>query len=197
MLSNQQQWASRRKHWVAMPLMKAYKSIGGYFRRFEAFVINRMVPPDITEKDSLTYWRVRILFAILFGGLMLCVFALILSITLVIRERLWGMGVFNVCAYVIATTLLFSKRIRYEIRATVTLFLFYATGVAIILLVGPLSGGPIWLFAFAVLVGVLLGSRAAVTALCVNAITLTIIGWLIIQAKLATHSRFSVALSVW
>ena len=76
-----------------MPLMKVYKNIGGYFRQFQAFVINRMVPPDITEKDSLTYWRVRILFAILFGGLMLCVFALILSITLVIRERLWGLGV--------------------------------------------------------------------------------------------------------
>jgi two-component system, cell cycle sensor histidine kinase and response regulator CckA len=167
-----------------MPLMKVYKNIGGYFRQFQAFVINRMVPPDITEKDSLTYWRVRILFAILSGGLMLCVFALILSITLVIRERLWGLGVFNVCAYVIATTLLFSNRIRYEIRATVTLFLLYATGVAIILLVGPLSGGPMWLFAFAVLVGVLLGSRAAVTALCVNAITLTIIGWLIYTGKI-------------
>ena len=167
-----------------MPFMKAYKIIGGYFRRVEKFVINRMVPPDITEKDSLTYWRVRILFAILSGGVMLCVFAFIPSLALVIREKLWGLGVFNVCAYLIAGTLLFSSRIRYEIRATATLILFYATGVAIILSVGPLSGGPIWLFASAVLVGVLLGSRAAVTALGVNAITLTIIGWLISTGKL-------------
>ena len=164
--------------------MKAYKIIGGYFRRVETFVIHRMVPPDITEKDSLTYWRVRILFAILSGGLILCAFAFMPCIALVIREKLWDLAVFNVCVYVIAATLLFSSRIRYEIRATATLILFYATGVAIILLVGPLSGGPIWLFAFAVLVGVLLGSRAAVTALCVNAITLTLIGWLISTGKL-------------
>jgi PAS domain S-box-containing protein len=167
-----------------MPLMKAHKNIGHYFQRFDAFIVNRMAPPHITEKNSLTYWRLRILSALLSGGFVLCIFALIPSITLVIREKIWGMGVFNACAYVLATILLFSKRLRYEIRATIALFLLYATGVTIILSVGPLSGGPIWLFAFAVLVGVLLGSRAAVTALCVNAITLTIIGWLISTGKI-------------
>jgi len=167
-----------------MPLMNVYKNIGGYFRRFDAFVVNRISQPDITEKNSLTYWRLRILSALLSGGFMLCIFALIPSITLVIREKIWGMGVFNGFAYVLATILLFSKRLRYEIRATIALFLLYATGVTIILSVGPLSGGPIWLFAFAVLVGVLLGSRAAVTALCINAITLTIIGWLIHTGKI-------------
>ena len=164
--------------------MKAYKNIGHYFQRFDAFIVNRMAPPHITEKNSLTYWRLRILSALLSGGFVLCIFALIPSITLVFREKIWGMGVFNACAYVLATILLFSKRLRYEIRATIALFLLYATGVTIMLSVGPLSGGPIWLFAFAVLVGVLLGSRAAVTALCVNAITLTIIGWLISTGKI-------------
>jgi hypothetical protein len=120
--------------------MKAAESIFDYFRRFEVFIVNRMISPDITKKDTLTFWRVRILFAILSGGLILCVFALIPSIAIVIREKLWGLGVFNVCGYVIAVTLLFSRRIRYEIRATATLSLFYATGVAIILLVGPLKG---------------------------------------------------------
>jgi PAS domain S-box-containing protein len=142
-----------------------------------------MLRSDTTKKDSLLYWRVRILFAILCGGLALCLIALIPSIALVVREKLWGLGVFEVFLYVIALTLLFSRRIRYEIRAAATLISFYAMGVAIILWVGPLSGGPIWLFAFAVLVGVLLGSRAAVAALGVNTITLAILGWLISTGK--------------
>jgi len=164
--------------------MKAYKSIGSSFKRFDEFIVNRMATSHITEKDSLSYWRLRILSALLSGGFVLCIFALIPSIALVIREKIWGMGVFNGCAYTLATILLFSTRLRYEIRATIALFLLYATGVTIILSVGPLSGGPIWLFAFAVLVGVLLGSRAAGTALCVNAITLTLIGWLISTGKI-------------
>lgn len=74
-------------------------------------------------------------------------------------------------------------RLRYEIRAAITLLLAYAIGVGVILSVGPLSGGPAWLFAFAVLTGVLLGSKNAIVALAINAITLTIIGWLITTGR--------------
>jgi PAS domain S-box-containing protein len=55
----------------------------------------------------------------------------------------------------------------------------YAVGLAVILSVGPFSGGPAWLFAFAVLVGILLGSRPAFLAILLNAISLAIISWLI------------------
>lgn len=164
--------------------MRAFESKWGYFRRFKVFIINRMVPPEIAEKDSLIFWRVRILFAILCGGLMLCLIALIPSLALVFREELWSLGVFEILLYIMAVTLLFSRRIRYQIRAAATLISVYAMGLAIILLVGPVSGGPIWLFAFAVLVGVLLGSRAAVAAVGVNAVTLTILGWLYSASKL-------------
>lgn len=149
-----------------------------------------MVSSDRAEKDGLIYWRVRILFAILLGGLLLCLIAMIPSFALVFREQLWGLGVFEVLLYGMAVTLLFSRRIRYEIRAAATLISFYAMGVMIILLVGPLSGGPMWLFAFAVLVGVLLGSRAAVAALGVNAISLTILGWLISAGKIGQEFPF-------
>jgi len=40
-----------------------------------------------------------------------------------------------------------------------------------------LSSGTAWFFAFAVLVGILLGSKYAIIALIINAMTLTIIGW--------------------
>ncbi len=159
--------------------MKQIKNEESYFRRFQTFAINRMVPPSAQEKNSLIYWRVRILFAILFTALVFGTFVLVAAIALVVKERLWGLAIFDAIAYLSAIGMLFSRRPRYEIRAAFTLLMFYAVGLAVIIFVGPLSGGPVWLFAFAVLVAVLLGSKAAIAAISLNAITLTIIGWLI------------------
>jgi PAS domain S-box-containing protein len=160
-------------------LMKQIENEESYFRRFQNFSINRMVPPSVQEKDSLIYWRVRILFAILFTAVILGTFVLAAAIALAIKERLWGLAIIDATAYLIAIGMLFSRRPGYEIRAALILLMSYAVGLAVIVFVGPFSGGPAWLFAFAVLVAVLLGSKAAIAAISLNAITLTIIGWLI------------------
>ncbi|MBW1868015.1 MAG: response regulator [Deltaproteobacteria bacterium] len=154
----------------------------GYFRRFQTFVINRMASPSAMEKDSLLYWRARILFAILFTSLLLGVLLFIPIIPFVIKESLWRLAIMDCAAWLILLGLVLC-RLRYEIRAAISLLMTYVVGVAVILLVGPLSGGPAWLFAFAVLTGVLLGSKSAIVALSINAITLTIIGWLITTGR--------------
>jgi len=162
--------------------MKTTDSKAGYFRRFQTFVINRMGPPSTVEKDSLLYWRARILFAILFTGFLLAFFLVIPIIPFVIKEKLWGLAIMDGAACVIVVSLVLC-RLRYEIRAVITLLLAYAIGVGVILSVGPMSGGPAWLFAFAVLTGVLLGSKYAIVALSINAITLTIMAWLITTGR--------------
>jgi len=171
-------------------LMIQIENEEGYFRRFQTFIVSRMVPPSVMLKDSLIYWRVRILFAILLTGLVLCFFALIPFTFLAIKEKLWGLAIFNGVAYLGGIGLLLSRRPRYEIRAAVTLLMFYAVGLVLIVSVGPLSGGPAWLFVFAALVGVLLGSKAAIAALGLNAITLTIIGWLISTGRFGQAFQF-------
>jgi len=186
--------------------MKPTEKISGYFQRFQILTTNRMAPGIVIEKDSLTYWRVRILFAIVLTGLMIGLFAFVPSVALSIKKKLWGLLLIDVAAWPVGFIILFSHRLKYEIRATMALISFYVLGLVIIISVGPLSGGPIWLFAFAVLVGVLLGFKAAIMALSVNAITLTITGWLInagifghtfpffntMEAMLATVANFMV-----
>jgi len=159
--------------------MKPIEKISDYFQRFQTLAINRMARGVEIEKDSLTYWRVRILFAIVLTGLLIGIFALVPSVALAINNKLWGLLLFDVLAWPVCTIVLLSPRLRYEIRAVIALLFFYVLGLVIIIHVGPLSGGPMWLFTFAVLVGVLLGFKSAVIALTVNAITLTIISWLI------------------
>lgn len=163
--------------------MKTTKRKRDYFRRFQAFAVNRMMPSSVMEKDSLTFWRARILFATLFFGLLLFSIALVPIIILVIKERLWGLAIVDGVVWIIAFNLLLSSRIRYETRAIITLLIPYAVGLAVMIIVGPLSGGPVWLFTFAVLAGLFLGSKAAIMALTINTITLTIICWLIITAR--------------
>jgi len=163
--------------------MKTTDIRAGYFQRFKTFALNRMVSPSAEEKNGLLYWRVRILFAILFAGVLLGLLVIIPVTVFVIKERLWGLGIIDGGALLTAVGLLFSRRLRYEIRAALTLLMPYAIGLAIVISAGPLSGGPAWLFTFAVLVGVLLGARAAMMALTVNAITLTIMGWLISSGR--------------
>ena len=54
-----------------MILMKATANKAGYFQRFQTFAINRIGSPSAMEKNSLLYWRARILFAMLFTGFLL------------------------------------------------------------------------------------------------------------------------------
>jgi PAS domain S-box-containing protein len=131
------------------------------------------------EEDSLIYWRVRILFAILFAGSVLVLITVIPVIILVTKENLWGLGLFDAAAWLIVLTLLLSRNIRFETRSAIALALTYLIGLVIIMNVGLLSGGPVCLFGFAVLAGIFRGTKAVTGALAVNAITLTIISWLI------------------
>ena len=110
------------------------------------------------QKDSLAYWRARIFFTIIFSGLLLTFPAVVASVFIALKDQIWHLVVFNVTGFIFACMLLFAKRPRYQIRATIVLFLFYIVGLYVTLIMGLLSGGPAWLFAFAVMMGVLLGA---------------------------------------
>ncbi len=149
-----------------------------------------MASQSALDKDSLLHWRVRILFAIIFTGLLLGLVTFVPAIVFLIKEGLWGLGICIGSAWLIGLSLLLLRRPRYELRAVMASVVVYAAGLAILISVGPLSGGPAWLFGFAVLSGVLLGTRAAIGALAINAITLTIIGWLLSTGRFGQSFPF-------
>ena len=112
--------------------MKTKKRKTGYFQRFQTFTMNRMMPSSVMEKNSLTFWRARILFAILFGGLLIFSIALVPIFIMIIKERIWGLAIIDIAALIIAINLLLSSRLKYETRAAVTLLITYALGLAVI-----------------------------------------------------------------
>ncbi len=117
-------------------------------------------------------------------------FALLFASRLIVKENAWGLAVVDLIGIALCIIFLFVPRIRYEIRVFITLIAFYAVGMAVILSFGPLSGGPAWLFAFAVLSGVLIGNHAAFIAILMNTVFLSIIGTLIYTGKFGTEFPF-------
>jgi len=135
--------------------------------------------------DGLTFWRERILFAVLAASTCFCLIALVPALYMAIGEGLWLLALFDIIAFLGCSSLLFFYRIRLAIRAGVTLLITFLVGLFIIAQAGFLSGGPAWLFCFAVLSGILLGLRAALLATLLNAVAIFILGWLSSQGYAA------------
>jgi PAS domain S-box-containing protein len=124
------------------------------------------------KADGLRYWRERILFGVLAGGTWLSLMALVPALYMAFHEERWILLIADLAAFALIASLLVFHRIRLRLRSAAVLAIAFLVGVFIILEVGFLSGGPAWLFCFAVLAGVLLGLRAALAATALNALTL-------------------------
>ena len=158
--------------------------------KIQRHLVNRIVWPYSFEHDSLIKWRAVILSSILIAGLVFGIFAFIAAAVLIIQKNAWGLAVVDIIGLVICLTFIFVHRIRFEIRASISLLMFYVIGMAIVLTVGPLSGGPAWLFAFAVIAGVLMGGYAAFVAILMNAIFISAVGILISTGKFGNEFPF-------
>ncbi|OEU60441.1 MAG: hypothetical protein BBJ57_01975 [Desulfobacterales bacterium PC51MH44] len=173
-----------------IPGFKMTLPIIEFYYKFQKDAVNRIAAPYSPEQDSLISWRSHILFTIIMTGWILGTIAIVASLGLFIRENAWGLALLDVFSFVLCVILIFSNRIRYEIRSSIALFIFFAIGNVVILSVGPLSGGSLWLFTFAVLVAALLGSKPALIAVFLNAFSLSVITWLISTGKIGQDFPF-------
>jgi len=142
-------------------------------------VIQKIITPARQESaDSLLYWRERILRGFLLTGVVIGTPLMGPVVVLQIREGLWILSVISLLSLFYAFFILFVRRLDYTTRAMSALLICYVFGLSIMIRVGIFSGGPAWLYAFAVLSGLFLGYRSAVAALIINSITLFALGWL-------------------
>ncbi len=147
------------------------------------------IPPFPSGQDLLA-WRERILFVSLASGLVIGIFVLIPSFALAVMEGQWAVAIIDSLAVLVAMGIFFSRGISYGVRATGALALVYAIGIGVCLSFGFMSGGPAWLFFFAVIAAVLLGLRGAIAAFCINVVSMATIGWLLQQGLLGPDLAF-------
>jgi PAS domain S-box-containing protein len=155
-----------------------------------SFFKNLFIPANVTREDGLMYWRELILHAMLGTGVILGLVAIIPVVFLAISEKLWGLLIFDLLMYMTTVIIAVFRNWSYELRAATILLVFYCVGIWVTVHVGPLSGGPAWMFAGAVFTGLLLGLRAAFVSVLVNGVSLGIIGWMIFNGHLAADFPF-------
>jgi len=142
------------------------------------------------SKRGLTAWREKILQAVLGVGLLVAPFVFVPMTLMAVQGRHWLLATLNAAVYGSALAVFFFRGWIYELRAACTLLLTFVLGSHIILHFGLLTGGPVCLFASAVLAGLLLGRRTAVGVLLLNAAALLFFGWLAATGRLAPGSPF-------
>lgn len=153
--------------------------------------IGRWLHPVLDAKNSaLANWREKILFAVLATALTLSLAAFVPAIMIGIREGLRALVIIDFVVYLGTWSLFIFRGIRYEFRACGAVVLVYLVGLNVCAQVGFLSGGPAYLFTCAVLAGLLMGLRAAIAAVVINALTLVLLGLLISGGQLPGQHLF-------
>jgi PAS domain S-box-containing protein len=160
--------------------------------RFKNFWIARPLVsftyPD-PDQEGLRYWRERILWTALASGWALSFIALLPAAFMAVNERRWVLLGADIAALLVIGSLLLLPRLGLVRRTGILLFVVYLVGVFIIREVGFLSGGPAWLFCFAVLSGVLLGLKAALAATILNGLTLWALAWFLETNDVISSTR--------
>lgn len=155
--------------------MSENRTLKDVFQKYQSIIFNNILHQRPDDVDSLTYWRINILFSMIFAAVLIGLPVFLSVIPMAVKEKLWGLLFFDTMAVIAGLLLLTWPRLGIKKRSLISIFMLFLIGLMVILNVGPLSGGPAWLFAFAVLSGVLLGFRAAILAINLNIVTITML----------------------
>ncbi len=158
--------------------------------------------PDSADALALRGWRIRILDGILRGVFVLWVFALVGGINNVLDayrtesqryENPLAMASSVILFYIGTTAILalitFNRKLKFEWRAGLLLFIFYALG-AIGMALSSFSGdGRIFFFAFIILSAIFFDLRYSLTAFLFILFTLVLLGWLQVSGNLVVPAE--------
>lgn len=136
----------------------------------------KFIPPQVWEKDLLTQWRERIIFFLFFFGAVFAPFALIPSLILSFNEGLWSVFILDSAAYIIVVAVLLSKKFSLKQKTWIAFLIFYSLGTGLLFILGFYGAGYIWLFGAALIVGAMIGIKAANIALFINFLSLVSMG---------------------
>ncbi|MGE5398782.1 MAG: sensor histidine kinase [Ignavibacteriales bacterium] len=146
---------------------------------------------DLNEIREMIFRRIILAFIIL--GFI----TYIPSLYVAIVYKFWIIAAVDTVAYSIIILFWFNTSIRIQIKVLTTLIIFLAIGILLLLQVGPLGAGYLWLFAVPLIAAVLLEYWYSIAALGVNILLLIIFGFLQSYEILEWNKAYSFPLTVW
>ena len=163
-------------YWFIFVMVKQTTPFRALLQRLRKILDWLTTPAGISREDGLRYWQSRILLAILLASITLGFFVYVPSLLLSIAESLWSIAVIDTLIYVLLLFVYCNAKLPYMLRAGVVVGVSYVLGLVLFIILGPFGAGPIWIFAFPLMAGVLMGFYPAAIALLINAVTLAVIG---------------------
>jgi two-component system cell cycle sensor histidine kinase/response regulator CckA len=151
---------------------------------FEKSLAGLMTRSSLSNDDA-DYWRERIFLIVLLLGLVAGTVVFIPSIYFLFSRGELGLALADSFAYAMLLVIVIVKRIGFRFKAGLIAIAFYVLGTFIYFRLGPYSGGPVWLFIFPLIAGVLLGVRGGFFALGLNAVTFIVLGAFLANGQLA------------
>jgi len=147
--------------------------------------------------EALAQWRERIFFAIFLSCLFFAFIPYVQSALNSFNHQNWTLLFIHSISYLSIVVIVLFRRIPFSIRAPIALFTFYGVGLTALLMIGPVSSGRVWLFSFSIIATLLLGLRAGLASIIINALTLFAVGYFLSNGTLNWTAENSIHLKLW
>ena len=155
------------------------------------------IPSSPSKNDIFSAWQERVFFGIFSIIILVGIVPYISSSLQVIHENKWGNLIVYTIAYICCILIVLVRRIPFHLRVMFGLGTFYFIGLTALISIGPLSSGRIWLFAFSILASLLLGMKAGLITLIINASTFLILGYFLTKGQLEWALEILNPLKIW
>lgn len=135
----------------------------------------KLLPAYVWETDPFTFWQERILFIICFTASFFGPFVLVPSILLSMAEGLGSVVILDLAAYIGTVAVLFSKSLSLKIRASLIFIVLFSLGTGLMVILGPVGAGYVWLLGASIIVSTIYDLKAAFITLACNALAFGVI----------------------
>ena len=139
-----------------------------YFSRFFPYT-------EFDEDVTLSYWKNRLLYVLILSIVFFGFIAYVPSVILSVEEGLWSVAIIDSLAYGFCIWIALSQRVGAKAKALSILLVIYFLGASLILILGPIGAGFMWLFVFPILTSFFFEKRGALIASGINGVTLMVL----------------------
>ncbi|PID74497.1 MAG: hypothetical protein CSB32_00765 [Desulfobacterales bacterium] len=155
-------------------------------------------PSSALEGDPFVLWQERILYITCFLGVFVGPFALVPSVWwLFLQEGLTHVIVFDIVIYLSIVVIFLWKGLSLRVRAASIFFVCYVLGTILLINLGPMGAGYIWLLGASILISNVYSLKAALYSLLCNVAILMCIAGAIAADQLEWARQLEKPLQLW
>lgn len=120
------------------------------WKNYSALIEKNILAQELSEAPGLLYWRDKLFANIIIFLLPVSGIALVPGVIMSIKSGIPGLAVYDTLAVIIFSLVAFVKQMTLRWRKTVLLVCFYLLAIILLLYLGPLGPGLIYLFAITI-----------------------------------------------